>query len=243
MFVSALSTIAGPKSCLISFATRRSHGRNYDTELQRCRLEAALVDFGDYHPLKPIMVSVLSCISIRFNSLKTCKNIVVVFLMGLWQVWPSLNPSRWPIQRPAVGPAKAAPLPLHPPLPQHRQTLWALCWTGPTPCPCLPRPRPARRHPCPTAAPQESVTWTNVNSEACAHLKVKLNKDVLSGPGEEEEREGRRGSGTRFWTLVTEARGNPGQVHHHRKTLHSESSIVAARLFLCLPLTQGPAVS
>uniref|UniRef100_A0AAX7TBX9 VPS35 endosomal protein-sorting factor-like n=1 Tax=Astatotilapia calliptera TaxID=8154 RepID=A0AAX7TBX9_ASTCA len=53
----ALSTIAGPKSCLISFATRRSHGRNYDTELQRCRLEAALVDFGDYHPLKPIMVT------------------------------------------------------------------------------------------------------------------------------------------------------------------------------------------
>lgn len=165
------------------------------------------------------------------------------FLMGLWQVWPSLNPSRWPIQRPAVGPAKAAPLPLHPPLPQHRQTLWAPCWTGPTPCPCLPRPRPARRHPCPTAAPQESVTWTNVNPEACAHLKVTLNKDVLSGPGEEEEREGRRGSGTRFWTLVTEARGNPGQVHHHRKTLHSESSIVAARLLLCLPLTQGPAVS
>uniref|UniRef100_A0A3Q2W6D1 VPS35 endosomal protein-sorting factor-like n=1 Tax=Haplochromis burtoni TaxID=8153 RepID=A0A3Q2W6D1_HAPBU len=35
----------------------RSHGRNYDTELQRCRLEAALVDFGDYHPLKPIMVT------------------------------------------------------------------------------------------------------------------------------------------------------------------------------------------
>lgn len=82
MFVSALSTIAGPKSCLISFATRRSHGRNYDTELQRCRLEAALVDFGDYHPLKPIMVSVLSCISIRFNSLKTCRNIVVVFFNG-----------------------------------------------------------------------------------------------------------------------------------------------------------------
>uniref|UniRef100_A0AAX7VII2 VPS35 endosomal protein-sorting factor-like n=1 Tax=Astatotilapia calliptera TaxID=8154 RepID=A0AAX7VII2_ASTCA len=37
--------------------TERSHGRNYDTELQRCRLEAALVDFGDYHPLKPIMVT------------------------------------------------------------------------------------------------------------------------------------------------------------------------------------------
>uniref|UniRef100_A0A671TX52 VPS35 endosomal protein-sorting factor-like n=1 Tax=Sparus aurata TaxID=8175 RepID=A0A671TX52_SPAAU len=37
--------------------TRRSRGRNYDTELQRCRPEAAPVEFGDYHPLKPIMVT------------------------------------------------------------------------------------------------------------------------------------------------------------------------------------------
>ncbi|XP_075949259.1 VPS35 endosomal protein-sorting factor-like isoform X1 [Anarhichas minor] len=35
----------------------RSSGRNYDAELQRCRPEAALVEFGDYHPLKPIMVT------------------------------------------------------------------------------------------------------------------------------------------------------------------------------------------
>ncbi|KAM3592424.1 uncharacterized protein V6R79_018339 [Siganus canaliculatus] len=35
----------------------RSRGRNYDAELQRCRPEAALVEFGDYHPLKPIMVT------------------------------------------------------------------------------------------------------------------------------------------------------------------------------------------
>ncbi|KAL3967424.1 secretin receptor [Sarotherodon galilaeus] len=35
----------------------RSRGRNYDAELQRCGLEAGLVDFGDYHPLKPIMVT------------------------------------------------------------------------------------------------------------------------------------------------------------------------------------------
>uniref|UniRef100_A0A671TVD1 VPS35 endosomal protein-sorting factor-like n=1 Tax=Sparus aurata TaxID=8175 RepID=A0A671TVD1_SPAAU len=35
----------------------RSRGRNYDTELQRCRPEAAPVEFGDYHPLKPIMVT------------------------------------------------------------------------------------------------------------------------------------------------------------------------------------------
>ncbi|KAM6898761.1 VPS35 endosomal protein-sorting factor-like [Lycodopsis pacificus] len=35
----------------------RSSGRNYDAELQRCRPEAALVEFGDYHPLKSIMVT------------------------------------------------------------------------------------------------------------------------------------------------------------------------------------------
>nr|XP_046233365.1 VPS35 endosomal protein-sorting factor-like isoform X2 [Scatophagus argus] len=35
----------------------RSRGRNYEAELQRCRPEAALVDFGEYHPLKPIMVT------------------------------------------------------------------------------------------------------------------------------------------------------------------------------------------
>uniref|UniRef100_A0A3Q3KWI5 VPS35 endosomal protein-sorting factor-like n=1 Tax=Labrus bergylta TaxID=56723 RepID=A0A3Q3KWI5_9LABR len=31
--------------------------RNYEAELQRCRPEGALVEFGDYHPLKPIMVT------------------------------------------------------------------------------------------------------------------------------------------------------------------------------------------
>lgn len=36
---------------------RRSRGRNYEAELQRCRPEAAPVEFGDYHPLKPIMVA------------------------------------------------------------------------------------------------------------------------------------------------------------------------------------------
>ncbi|KAM4715602.1 VPS35 endosomal protein-sorting factor-like isoform 2-T2 [Anableps anableps] len=35
----------------------RSRGRNYEAELQRCHPEAAPVEFGDYHPLKPIMVS------------------------------------------------------------------------------------------------------------------------------------------------------------------------------------------
>ncbi|XP_053196750.1 VPS35 endosomal protein-sorting factor-like isoform X2 [Scomber japonicus] len=35
----------------------RSRGRNYEAELQRCRPEAAPVEFGDYHPLKPIMVT------------------------------------------------------------------------------------------------------------------------------------------------------------------------------------------
>ncbi|KAM7371135.1 hypothetical protein PAMP_010626 [Pampus punctatissimus] len=35
----------------------RSRGRNYEAELQRCRSEAVPVEFGDYHPLKPIMVT------------------------------------------------------------------------------------------------------------------------------------------------------------------------------------------
>ncbi|XP_041818349.1 VPS35 endosomal protein-sorting factor-like isoform X2 [Chelmon rostratus] len=35
----------------------RSRWRNYEAELQRCRPEAAPVEFGDYHPLKPIMVT------------------------------------------------------------------------------------------------------------------------------------------------------------------------------------------
>uniref|UniRef100_A0A4W6F9W6 VPS35 endosomal protein-sorting factor-like n=1 Tax=Lates calcarifer TaxID=8187 RepID=A0A4W6F9W6_LATCA len=35
----------------------RSRGRNYEAELQRCHPEVALVEFGDYHPLKPIMVT------------------------------------------------------------------------------------------------------------------------------------------------------------------------------------------
>uniref|UniRef100_A0A1A8SLF0 VPS35 endosomal protein-sorting factor-like n=1 Tax=Nothobranchius rachovii TaxID=451742 RepID=A0A1A8SLF0_9TELE len=34
-----------------------SRGRNYDAELQMCRPEAMPVEFGDYHPLKPIMVT------------------------------------------------------------------------------------------------------------------------------------------------------------------------------------------
>ncbi|XP_045924541.1 VPS35 endosomal protein-sorting factor-like isoform X1 [Micropterus dolomieu] len=35
----------------------RSCGRNYEAELQKYHPEAALVEFGDYHPLKPIMVT------------------------------------------------------------------------------------------------------------------------------------------------------------------------------------------
>ncbi|XP_041829823.1 VPS35 endosomal protein-sorting factor-like [Melanotaenia boesemani] len=35
----------------------RSRGRHYDAELQRCHLEASPLEFGDYHPLKPIMVT------------------------------------------------------------------------------------------------------------------------------------------------------------------------------------------
>uniref|UniRef100_A0A4W6FCM4 VPS35 endosomal protein-sorting factor-like n=1 Tax=Lates calcarifer TaxID=8187 RepID=A0A4W6FCM4_LATCA len=39
------------------FYLERSRGRNYEAELQRCHPEVALVEFGDYHPLKPIMVT------------------------------------------------------------------------------------------------------------------------------------------------------------------------------------------
>uniref|UniRef100_A0A3P9KGR6 VPS35 endosomal protein-sorting factor-like n=1 Tax=Oryzias latipes TaxID=8090 RepID=A0A3P9KGR6_ORYLA len=35
----------------------RSRGRNYEAELQGCRPEGAPIEFGDYHPLKPIMVT------------------------------------------------------------------------------------------------------------------------------------------------------------------------------------------
>ncbi|XP_016889498.1 VPS35 endosomal protein-sorting factor-like [Cynoglossus semilaevis] len=35
----------------------RSRDRDYDAELQRCRSEVTTVEFGDYHPLKPIMVT------------------------------------------------------------------------------------------------------------------------------------------------------------------------------------------
>ncbi|KAM9717032.1 VPS35 endosomal protein-sorting factor-like isoform 1-T2 [Menidia menidia] len=35
----------------------RSRGRNYEAELQRCCPEVAPIDFGEYHPLKPIMVT------------------------------------------------------------------------------------------------------------------------------------------------------------------------------------------
>uniref|UniRef100_A0A3B3ZX31 VPS35 endosomal protein-sorting factor-like n=1 Tax=Periophthalmus magnuspinnatus TaxID=409849 RepID=A0A3B3ZX31_9GOBI len=35
----------------------RSRWRKYETELQRCRPEALPIEFGDYHPLKPILVT------------------------------------------------------------------------------------------------------------------------------------------------------------------------------------------
>lgn len=39
---------------LLSF--RHARIRNYERELEPCRLEAVSVEFGDFHPLKPIMV-------------------------------------------------------------------------------------------------------------------------------------------------------------------------------------------
>uniref|UniRef100_A0A674MAA4 VPS35 endosomal protein-sorting factor-like n=1 Tax=Takifugu rubripes TaxID=31033 RepID=A0A674MAA4_TAKRU len=41
----------------VSCLTRRSRGRNYEAELQKFRPEPFLVEFGEYHPLKPIMVT------------------------------------------------------------------------------------------------------------------------------------------------------------------------------------------
>lgn len=56
-----------PQSVCLFCPRRRSRGRNYEAELQRCRPEAAPVEFGEYHPLKPIMVEhqllLLSCCS------------------------------------------------------------------------------------------------------------------------------------------------------------------------------------
>lgn len=38
-------------------SARHSRGRNYKAEFASCRLEAVPLEFGDYHPLKPITVS------------------------------------------------------------------------------------------------------------------------------------------------------------------------------------------
>ncbi|XP_040322462.1 VPS35 endosomal protein-sorting factor-like, partial [Herpailurus yagouaroundi] len=38
-------------------SARHSRGRNYKAEFASCRLEAVPLEFGDYHPLKPITVT------------------------------------------------------------------------------------------------------------------------------------------------------------------------------------------
>lgn len=55
-------------SCL----TRRSRGRNYEAELQKFRPEPILVEFGEYHPLKPIMVFFL-CLS--------CSSTLIIYII------------------------------------------------------------------------------------------------------------------------------------------------------------------
>lgn len=41
----------------ILLSARHSRSRNYKAEFASCRLEAVPLEFGDYHPLKPITVS------------------------------------------------------------------------------------------------------------------------------------------------------------------------------------------
>lgn len=42
---------------LLSLLLRHARARNYVSESEACKLESVPLDFGDYHPLKPITVS------------------------------------------------------------------------------------------------------------------------------------------------------------------------------------------
>lgn len=42
---------------LPSYFLRHARSRNYVSESEVCKLESVPLDFGDYHPLKPITVS------------------------------------------------------------------------------------------------------------------------------------------------------------------------------------------
>jgi len=46
---------------LYSCFLRHARSRNYVSESEVCKLESVPLDFGDYHPLKPITVSFFLC--------------------------------------------------------------------------------------------------------------------------------------------------------------------------------------
>lgn len=110
--------------------TRRSRGRNYEAELQSCQPEAILVEFGEYHPLKPIMVSCLSFswssdLNVNIPTILSTRAFPshATLQIGLppLNVWCFFSTVfRWLIQKLAMGPAtEVHPLPLlHPLCPQ-----------------------------------------------------------------------------------------------------------------------------
>lgn len=64
------------------FSTRRSRARNYDAELRRCRPEPTLVEFGDYHPLKAIMVGITPA-QLTFPCSLVCRNCSVCIVLSV----------------------------------------------------------------------------------------------------------------------------------------------------------------
>lgn len=243
-----MSTDVSWSQSAVFCVSRRSRGRNYEAELQKCRPEAILVEFGEYHPLKPIMVRFCLCLDLHISlwtSLSVC-GLVHSHLVHLCR-WVCIllmsdlicDSLRWLIQKAAMGPAKEAhPLPPPPP-PPCPQTPSAPCSMGQTPCPCLQQHQPARLPACHTAPPQGWVqtaavlSFHSVAEDPGASLKYILH--YFPGPGKEKEGQGGGASGPRFWALVLQARRDPGQVHNHRETLHCES--LRTNMFCCYDWT------
>lgn len=135
------------------FLTRRSRARNYDAELLKCRPEATLVEFGDYHPLKPIMVCskpahITAALGVKtaqcVHSLSVHHHVLILSQTSLTSLL------RWRTQKPAVGLAKAAP-PHLPPLRRLLQRiLLAQCWMGQILSLCSPQRRLLKLRPCHT---------------------------------------------------------------------------------------------
>lgn len=95
-------SVSGPGHLLMSVCcSRHSRNRNYKAEFASCRLEAVPLEFGDYHPLKPITVSsalgVQSLCSDNACSesfLRNDRHILGSFLFCQWQlllhIWTQL---------------------------------------------------------------------------------------------------------------------------------------------------------